>query len=232
LDFVNKTDSKLYQTAFAICVILRGNLRLQEVAARLPNYGGISMKQVFILCILCLVLATAMPAYGDIARPKPSPSPEEPRTVFHTRLVIVPDNKAWEARLQISQSDLQELRAALGTAPGNEALSQRIARSSTRTMLAGLFMFLSLSFAGVWLARSVQSRGQKVITALLLGTAMLGAAAIITQANAGPPGSYYWRKLPQNLSKGAPTNGGLDIVVVPDGSDGSGMKLIIPTRPD
>lgn len=194
------------------------------------------MKQFFTLCILCLVTTAAIPAYGDIARPKPSPSPspssEEPRTVFHTRLVIVPDSKAWEARLQISQSDLQELRAALGTAPGNEAISQRIARSPTRTMLAGLFMFLSLSFAGVWLARSVQSRGQKVITALLLGTAMIGAAAIITQANAGPPGSYYWKKLPQNLSKGAPTNGGLDIVVVPDGSDGSGMKLIIPTRPD
>jgi hypothetical protein len=34
------------------------------------------------------------------------------------------------------------------------------------------------------------------------------------------------------LSKGTPTGGGVDIVVVPDGSDGSGMKLIIPTRPD
>lgn len=190
------------------------------------------MKQFFSLCILCFLLATAMPAYGDIARPKPSPSPQEPRIVFHTRLVIVPDSKAWEARLQISQSDLQELRAALSNTPGNEAISARIAHSSTRTMLAGLFMFLSLSFAGVWLARSVQSRGQKVVTVLLLGTAVIGAAAIITQANAGPPGSYYWKKLPQNLSRGAPTSGGLDIVVVPDGSDGSGMKLIVPTRPD
>ena len=190
------------------------------------------MKKFFSLCVLFVVLATAMLAYGDIARPKPSPSPQEPKYVLHTRLVIVPDNKAWEARLQISQSDLQELRAALGNAPVNESMTARIARSSTRTMLAGLFMFLSLSFAGVWLARSVQSRGQKVITVLLLGTAVIGAAAIITQANAGPPGSYYWKKLPQNLSKGAPTNGGLDIVVVPDGSDGSGMKLIIPTRPD
>lgn len=190
------------------------------------------MKQLFSLCILSLLLATAMPAYGDIAKPNPSPSPQAPRIVFHTRLAIVPDAKAWEARLQISQSDLQELRAALGNTPVNEALSARIAHSSTRTMLAGVFMFLSLSFAGVWLARSVQSRGQKAITVLLLGTAVVGAAAIISQANAGPPGSYYWRKLPQNLTKGMTTGGGLDIVVVPDGSDGSGMKLIIPTRPD
>jgi hypothetical protein len=190
------------------------------------------MKQFFTLCILCLLSATAMPAYGDIARPKPSPSPEEPRTVFHTRLVIVPDSKAWEARLQISQSDLQELRAALNNIPANESMAQRVAHSSTRTIFAGLFMFLSLSLAGVWLARSVQSRGQKVVTVLLLGAAVIGAAAIITQANAGPPGSYYWKKLPQNLSKGSPTNGGVDIMVVPDGSDGSGMKLIIPTRQD
>jgi hypothetical protein len=190
------------------------------------------MKQFFSLCILCLLLTIAVPANADIAHPKPSPSPQEPRTIFHTRLVIVPDSKVWDARLQISQSDLQELRAALNNTPGNETMSQRIARSSTRTMLAGLFMFLSLSFAGVWLARSVQSRGQKAIIAVLFSTAVIGAAAIITQANAGPPGSYYWKKLPQNLSKGAPTSGGLEIVVVPDGSDGSSMKLIIPTRPD
>jgi len=179
-----------------------------------------------------MLLATAIPAYGDIARPKPSPSPQEPRVVFHTRLAIVPDSKAYEARLQISQSDLQELRAALTNMPGNESMAQRVAHSSTRTMIAGIFMFLSLSFAGVWLARSMQTRVQKTIAALLLFTAVIGAAAIIGQANAGPPGSYYWRKLPQNLSKGTPTGGGVDIVVVPDGSDGSGMKLIIPTRPD
>jgi hypothetical protein len=190
------------------------------------------MRKFSSLCILSLLLAMTIPAYGDIARPKSSPSPQGPKMIFHTRLAIVPDSKAWEARLQISQSDLQELRAALGNTPGNESTSASIARSSTRTMLAGLFMFLSLSFAGIWLARSVQTRGQKALTALLLGTAVIGAAAIITQANAGPPGSYYWRKLPQNFAKGAPTNGGLDIVVVPDGSDGSGMKLIIPTRPD
>ncbi len=99
-------------------------------------------------------------------------------------------------------------------------------------MLAGVFMFLSLSFAGVWLARSVQTRGRKIMAALLVGTAALGAAAIIVNANAGPPGSYYWKKLPQNLSKGTPTNGGIDIEIVPDSTDGAQMKLIIPQRPN
>ena len=188
------------------------------------------MKQAFGLCVLCLLVATASPAYGDIARPKPSP--ERPKIVLHTSLTIVPDTKAWEARLQISQSSLQELRAALSNMPANESMAQRVANSSTRTMLAGLFMFLSLSFAGVWLARSVQTRGQKTIAALLLSTAAIGAAAIIAQANAGPPSSFYWRKLPQNLSKGAPTNGGIDIEIVPDPNDGSGMKLIVPMKPN
>ena len=190
------------------------------------------MKQFFSIGALCLLLALAIPAYGDIARPKPSPSPELPRIVLHTRLVVVPDNKAWEARLQITQSSLQELRAALGNT-GNESTAQGIAHSSTRTIVAGLFMFLSLSFAGVWLARSMQTRGQKTIALMLFGTAVIGAAAIITQANAGPPGSYYWKKLPQNLSKGAPTSGGVDIEIVPDGDVGSsGLKLILPIKPE
>jgi hypothetical protein len=190
------------------------------------------MKRILPFFATALLLATAIPGLGDIAKPKQSPAPMEPKIVFHTRLAIVPDSKAYEARLQISQSDLQELRAALNNLPGNESMAQRVTHSSTRTIVAGLFMFLSLSFAGVWLARSVQSRGQKAIAALLMGTAVICAGAIITQANAGPPGSYYWKKLPQNLTKGQPTGGGVDIMVVPDGSDGSGMKLIIPIRPD
>lgn len=191
------------------------------------------MKQLFILGAFCLLLALAIPTYADIAKPKekPSPSPELPKLVLHTRLVVVPDNKAWEAKLQISQSSLQELRAAL--ADENKSTAQGITRSSTRTIMAGLFMFLSLSFAGVWLARSVQTRGQKMVAVLLFGTAMIGAAAIVARANAGPPGSYYWKKLPQNLSKGAPTSGGLDIEIVADGDIGSsGMKLLLPIKPN
>ena len=68
------------------------------------------------------------------------------------------------------------------------------------------------------------------MTALLLGTAVMGAAAVMTNANAGPPSSYYWRKLPQNLTKGAPTTAGVDIEIVPDSGDGTGLKLIVPLK--
>jgi hypothetical protein len=187
------------------------------------------MKRLFTICLFCLLPVMALTAYGDIARPKPSPGP--PKILLHTSLTIVPDSKAYEAKLQISQSSLQELRAALANAPVNGSMAQSMTSNSTRTMLAGVFMFLSLSFAGVWLARSMQTRSQKTVAALLFGTAVIGAATMMAQANAGPPSSFYWRKLPQNLSKGAP-NGGIDIEVVPDPGDGSGMKLIMPTRPD
>lgn len=190
------------------------------------------MKTMSSICLLFLLLITAMPAYGDIARPKPEPTPQTPRIVLHTSLTIVPDNKAYEARLQISQSSLQELRAALNNTPGNDSVARGITHSSSRTIIAGVFMFLSLSIAGVWLARSMQTRAQKTVAGLLLGTAVIGAATLIAQANAGPPSSFYWKRLSQNLSHGAPTSGGIDIEIVADPTDGRGMKLIMPTRPN
>ena len=100
--------------------------------------------------------------------------------------------------------------------------------SSTRTMVAGMFMFLAVSFAGIWLARSSQRRTQKAIAAVLLVAGTLGAATVIVRANAGPPGSYYWKKLPENLNKGESTRGGLDIEIVP--GDDDGIKLIVPIK--
>ena len=119
------------------------------------------------------------------------------------------------------------MRDALATVQTNQSMIQRLSHSSTRTIMAGLFLFLSVSFAGVWLARSGQRRSHKVIAAVLLCAAVIGAATVITRANAGPPGSYRWRGLPQALSEGRATQGGLDIEIVPDGD---GMKLIVPLK--
>jgi len=57
--------------------------------------------------------------------------------------------------------------------------------------------------------------------------AVLGAAAVMVRANAGPPGSFYWRKLPENLNKGAETRGGLDIEIVP--GDSGSSRMITPS---
>ncbi|HEY5073905.1 MAG TPA: hypothetical protein VII34_04355 [Pyrinomonadaceae bacterium] len=186
------------------------------------------MKRTVVLCAAALLLiASAVYTFGDIARPKATPTPTPGKVVFHTGLQIVPDSKSYEARLQISQATLERIREATTNTSANTSMTQRIMQSSTRTVMAGIFMFLAISFAGVWLARSSQRRSQKGIAAVLLVVGMLGAATVIVRANAGPPGYYYWQNLPQNLTKGQPTRGGLDIEIVP-GDDG--IKLIIPVK--
>ncbi len=189
------------------------------------------MKRPVVLCAAALLLiASAVYTFGDIARPKPTPTPtpEAGKIVFHTGLQVVPDSKLYEARLQISQQTLQRIREATANMSANQSMTQRLMHSSTRTMVAGLFMFLAVSFAGVWLARSGQRRNHKIAVGLVLGMAVLGATAIIVRANAGPPGYYYWQKLPENLTKGEPTRGGLNIEIVP--GDESSIKLIVPMR--
>ncbi len=183
-------------------------------------------------CGLALILAAAIPIFADIARPPKPPTPEKPRVVMHTSMVVTTDNKAYDARLQISKESLAELRTALGNLPADGSpaqtsgtVSQRLNGSSTRTLMAGVMMFLSLSLGGIWLARSVQSRGQKIVAAFLLCTAVIGATAIMTQANAGPPPSWQWRKLSANLTHGRPTYASVNIEIV---EEGHGIKLIIP----
>jgi hypothetical protein len=172
------------------------------------------------------LLASGIYAFGDIARPKPSPA--EGKVIFYSGLSVVSDPKSYEARLQISQETLKRLQDAAAREGGSSSLSQSIMHSSTRTMMAGVFMFLAISFAGVWLTRSKQKRNTKAIAAVLAIAFMFGLATMIVRANAGPPGYIRWQNLPQSLKDGKETVGGVQIELVP-GDDN--MKLIIPLRP-
>src|SRR5215212_7336873 len=125
---------------------------------------------------ICCLLFLCQAANADIARPKPPAQPA--KVVLRTSLEVVPETNAFQARLQISQSDLQTLRAALDGSPGNPAVVGGISHSPGRTMVAGMLMFLAISFAGVWLARSRFGRTQKTIAALILTAAVVGAATI------------------------------------------------------
>ena len=183
--------------------------------------------------LLFLVLVALVPiqtANADIAKPK---QPEKAaKYALHTSLEIVPDPKAYEAKLQITESEFKSIRAALDGAAGNTPMAASIMQSPTRTIIAGLLMFLSVSIAGVLFARSSSfGRSQKVVGAVMLVVAVVGAAAIITRGNAGPPGSYRWRNLPQALAEGKSTAGGLDIEIIPDDArTGANMRLIIPLK--
>lgn len=173
------------------------------------------------------LLASAVFAFADIARPRPSPPAAEGKIVLYSGLEIVADPKASEARLQISQDALKRMQEGATESGATTSLGTRLIHSSPRTMMAGVFMFLAVSFAGVWLARSGQRRNQKAVVAVLLFAVFLGAATVIVRANAGPPGYVRWQNLPQSLKDGKATYGGVNVEVVPGNGN---IKLIIPLR--
>lgn len=178
------------------------------------------------LLFACLLVFTATIAKADIPKPKPTP-----RISLHTSMEISTDPKAYEAKLQITESSLKELRAALDGVPGNGAVVGGISASPTRTIIAGLLMFMAISVGGLLLARSTSfGRTQKTVGAVVLVAVLIGVAAIITRGNAGPPGSYRWRPLPQNLAEGKPTSGGVDIEIVPDKDSGANIRLVMPLK--
>src|SRR3989442_6737713 len=186
------------------------------------------MKRTLIVSTaICALLASAIYAFGDIARPKTSPAPAA-KTVLYTSLTVTPDSKLYEARLQISQRTLQEIAKEAGNPSSNQSTTQRLMHSSPRTIMAGLFMFLAVAFAGVWLARSGQRRNHKTIVAVFMIAGFLGLATVLVRANAGPPGYVYWQNLPTNLTKGKPTSAGVNIEIVP--GDDSEIKLVVPVR--
>src|SRR2546422_7688321 len=124
------------------------------------------MKRTLVICAAALLLvASGIYAFGDIARPKVSPAAKEGKSVLYTSLAVKPDSKAYEARLQISQDTLNTIVRLAGNAAADQSVTQRLMHSSTRTVMAGVFMFLAVSFAGVWVARSRPRRNQKTVTA-------------------------------------------------------------------
>ena len=187
------------------------------------------MKRILIsMAAVGALLATFAFAFGDIARPKPT-TPTEPhgQIVHYSGLTIMSDSKMYDARLQIPAETLKAINEAAQRREGSASLMQNITHSSTRTMMAGLFMFLAVSFAGVWLARSNQRRNVKAIAAVLVIAFVFGAATVIVRANAGPPGYVRWQNLPQALKDGKATSAGVEVEIVP--GDGQ-IRLIVPLR--
>src|SRR5689334_18840890 len=179
-----------------------------------------------LLFLVVLLTATSI-AQADVPKPK---TPVKP--VLHTSLEIAPDSTIYEAKLQISKSDFKNFRAAIDGDAGSAPIVGGIAFSAPRTIIAGLLMFLAVSVAGVMIARSSSfGRTQKTIGAALLVATVLGAAAIITRGNAGPPPSWRWHNLPQALAEGKTTIGGVDVEIVPDDNQMNGrMRLLIPLK--
>ncbi|MFY9622629.1 MAG: hypothetical protein WAM70_04750 [Pyrinomonadaceae bacterium] len=187
------------------------------------------MKRILISTAAIAALLTSFAfAFGDIARPKPTKPIEPIRQIsVNSSLTITSDSKISDARVLIPAETLKELNEAVQRGDDSASLMQSIRHSSTRTMMAGLFMFLAVSFAGVWLARSNQRRNIKAVAAVLVIAFVFGFATVIVRANAGPPGYVRWRNLAQNLKDGKETDADVSIEIVPGDGD---IKVIIPVR--
>jgi hypothetical protein len=192
------------------------------------------MRFLLAVCCFLTLMLNAPVSTADVPRPKPTEQKEN-KVAFNGSLEVTTDPKGYQARLLISQSDLKLMLAAAEGTSGDTTIAASIAQSPTRTIIAGVLLFFSVSFAGVFLARSIRKSafgpGRKALVAVILVVVTVSAAAIITRGNAGPPAYYRWRNLPQALTQGQSTTGEVRVEIVPDsGMPHANLKLIIPLR--
>ena len=181
-------------------------------------------RTLFATGVILAVLASAFYAFGDIARPKPTPV--ERLSWTNAPLTIVPDPDGYGARLLISQKTLERITKTAANG-GTPSVTESVMQSSSRTIMAGLFMFLAISFAGVWFARSSQRRNRKTVAGVLLLAGVVGVATVIVRANAGPPRNVIWWNLPQALKDHKEMSDRTTIEIVTGDDE---IRLLVPVK--
>ncbi|MDQ1592085.1 MAG: hypothetical protein QOG71_2712 [Pyrinomonadaceae bacterium] len=185
------------------------------------------------LCCLALALFALAPvALADISAPEPMPTPTPQKvrraaSLPAARMLIESRKDATEARLQIPQNVLRQLRAELEREDASVAATATDWLRPTQTIVAGVFLSLSLAFAGLFVART-RSRGARQAAAVALFVfAASGALAFKTLANARPPEPRLLDagSLRRATTPDAELNGVIRVEVV---DDPNVFKLIVP----
>jgi len=192
------------------------------------------MKRTLGLILLSLVSSTI--AFADIARPEPSKTPKQVRSLSSSlNIKLSADVK--EAKLVIPKSQLKQLRAELEKLDNLDddtaALDTPSGVTRTQTVVSGAFLSLALVFGGMWLVRSrktVTKTGKTLV--ILTVIAGIGSAATFVYANAGPPAEA--RSITGKMfSKTIQTwKWGYGKITVETKSDGEMIDLIVPDSPD
>jgi hypothetical protein len=181
------------------------------------------------LAAFALLLAAASPAFADIALPKQPKhnNNEVRRDLPHSRMTIERVEGLREARLQIPRSQVQELNALAGIEAGG---AQGATFKSATTIVGGLFISLAVVLTGLLLARSRRGlRVGRAAAVVALCVCAAGVTAVVTYANAPPPGGYRAQD-PGTLIRavaGAPLVGSIRVEVVEEGTE---IKLLVPAR--
>jgi hypothetical protein len=187
--------------------------------------------RINLFVLVALLLATAIPAFADIARPD-TDKPQTQSSKVKTPMNIRPDNQEKEAKLLISRDVLRELSAGLeGSDSQNAARLGRFNNpSGTQTLMAGIFLSMAFAFGGVWFVHSRKQTNKLTRAALgVMILALCGAGTSLVYANAGPPpvARSLTSKIliPEATSYGVWGEVKIEIV-----ETGSGITLVLPKK--
>lgn len=187
------------------------------------------------LCSLALAFFAFAPlaAFADIPAPehRTTKTPQaRKRPLPPARMLIESRTDAQEAHLQISQSVLRELRAEFERDDAASGASASVSSPhQTQTIIAGVFLSLSLAFAGVFLARTRSRAAKGIAAGALVVFAVAGAFTFKALANARPlePRIVDAGSLPRATTPDEELNGVVRVEIVPDGRV---IKLIVPAE--
>lgn len=185
----------------------------------------------FRLCAACalLVLAAASTSFANIAPPQmPNDYNRIREDLTRWHLTIESRKEAREARLQVPRSLLAQITPE-GQATGATTTSG-FGSTPTHTVVAGVFLSLSLMLAGILVARSRRQQAVGRIAVIAVGCLACAASfAVGALANAGPPRPRALDPdtLIKAVSSGNSISGEIRVEVVGDEGE---LKLVVPSK--
>jgi hypothetical protein len=162
------------------------------------------------LAALVVVFGASL-VWADVG-PKPAPAPDKSVPI----VIETFDGKVGPAKLIIPKKLLDKSRAALDLGDGTAVAEHK---SRLPMMLAGIFLTLSIAFAGLWLVRQRGTLGTRTVALLLGGILFLAIGGAVLLANS-PPGPLVARPV-------QPVGAIQDRVLIEITDNGDTIKLLV-----
>ena len=183
-------------------------------------------KWIHSTLFLMLLIVGFMSTFADIPSPNSNRVRRQPRPT-PVNMKIQPAESASDAKLVIPRNILQQLRASLDDTDQQDAASVISNNNNSRTIIAGIFMSISIAFGGVWLMRSGATSGKLARTAAVI--TLIGASGIATGIALGNAPPYFPRSLTSKiLTPELQWSGASGKVTVEVVTDGDQITLVLP----
>jgi hypothetical protein len=143
-------------------------------------------------------------------------------------MVIESRKDSPEARLQIPRGMLKQLRAEIDQGSNSQFAASTRSLRSTQTIIAGVFLSLSVAFAGVLVARKRSRTAKQIAVVALVVFAVTGALTFKALANAAAyPRLLNAGTLSNATTPDADLDGSVRVEIVDEGNE---IKLIVPSK--